>query len=397
MLRNPRRTGFSLLSIALATAAILVFESFKQSLIKATRHNIITAHYGHFEITKNGYKEGKDENPYGFQIEDTEQLRSQINEKVGNLRFMSRRQEFFGLLNYNDRSFGAVGLGIDAKEEIKFMTLAQVNEGVHLADSHPQSIFLGYGVAKTLRLKVGDVVTVLVTTAQGSMNALDLTVVGTFKTGVNDLDDRAFYVHQETAQELLKVQGAPRILIGFAQDDELPLQMPLNQLLSQSFPDLKASHWMERATFYDNLLGWMKQQIFVFYVIVMVISTLSIANVFTMGLLERIGEFGTLRAIGTYASEVRSLIFVESILQSLLGSLLGVAIGLFIIQVPLHNGILMPPPPMMSTAFLVHFEQPWNQVIPTILICTFVSAISGILPAVKIGRMGIVEALGRNV
>jgi ABC-type antimicrobial peptide transport system permease subunit len=52
---------------------------------------------------------------------------------------------------------------------------------------------------------------------------------------------------------------------------------------------------------------------------------------------------------------------------------------------------------MMSTAFLVHFEQPWNQVIPTILICTFVSAISGILPAVKIGRMGIVEALGRNV
>ncbi|MCX6125449.1 MAG: hypothetical protein NTV34_11985, partial [Proteobacteria bacterium] len=278
LLRNPRRTLLSLVSISSATSAILIFASYEKSLIKTTRQNVITAYYAHYEITDKDYAEKKVDSPYGYQIEDVDSLRSSIEAEVGPLAFLSRRQDFFGLLNFNDRSFGALGLAIDAKEEQKFLTLAQVSAGKHLGDSPLESAFVGEGVAKALKLKIGDTLTLLVTTSQGSINAQDLTVTGMFKTGVMDLDDRAFYIHQELVNSLLKIKGSPRVLIGFSKSDELPLQKPLEDLLRRKFPNLKASHWLERAPFFNNLMGWISKQISVFYFIVLIVSTLSIVN-----------------------------------------------------------------------------------------------------------------------
>ena len=395
--RHARRTLVTVLSVAAAAAAILVFESFKKSLIKTARQSVITSYYGHYELTKKGFYEEKSEKPYGYQIVDFDLLREKINSQVGELKFFSRRQEFFGLLNFSDRSFGGVGIAIDAAEDRKFLTLTQVAQGKHLADSPKDSVFIGTGVAKALHVGVGDVVALLVTTPTGSLNALDLNVTGIFKTGVVEIDDRGFYVHQSLVQSLLKIPGAPRILIGFEKDDELQFKKPLEDLLTREFSDLKASHWMERAPFYENLLGWMTKQIFVFYIIVLIIATLGIANVFTMGLLERVGEFGTLKSLGNHASEIAMLIFVEAILQAFLGSILGIVLGIFIILVPLGGGILMPPPALMSVPMLVQFAVPLKALVPIALICTVVSGLSGIFPAIKFARMSIVKALGRNI
>jgi putative ABC transport system permease protein len=395
--RTPRRTLFSLGGVAAATAAIIIFQSFVTSISASTRESVIKAHYGHYEIMRNGYERGKVDDPYAYQITDYERLKERINAAVGPLAFASRRLEFYGLLSYNDRSVGAIGLGIDAAEEKKFMTLAQVTAGVHLADSDARSGFLGAGLAEALRVKVGDSVTALVTTSGGSINAVDLTITGIFRTGVPDLDERTIYVHQPLAEELLHVKGAPRILIAFQSNDELQYRQKLDALLKAEFPGLRASHWLERASFYENLMDWLHKQVFVFYVIVLTIATISIANIFSMGLLERTGEFGTLRAIGTGRGEITALIFAESMLQALAGSLIGVVAGLALILGPLRPGITMPPLPMMSVPFHVTFGMPWHDILPTIALCAGVAGMSGILPALKMARINIVTALGRNV
>ena len=63
-------------------------------------------------------------------------------------------------------------------------------------------------------------VTLVVNTAEGSINALDLEVAGTFKSGVTEMDEGMYMVHYDTAKEVLGVEGAQRILIGFENDDE---------------------------------------------------------------------------------------------------------------------------------------------------------------------------------
>ncbi len=396
LLRSPRRTFFNLLSVSFATAAILIFGSFEDSLIKVTRRNVITAHYAHYEITHKDYYKNKVDKPFGYQIKDYEQLRKTIEEKVGHLVFASRRQEFFGLINFNDKTFAGMGLGIDAQEEKNFMTLVQVLSGVHLADAPEKSVFVGKGLADSIRLKVGDRITLLVTTAGGSINASDLLVAGIFASGVTDLDERTFYVNQSILPPLLKIEGASRILIGFEGEDELVYQNALNKTLATSFPDLSASHWLERATFYPNLMGWLRTQLSFFYVIVLFIAAVSIVNIFTVGLLDRSGEFGAMRALGTHRWEIGSLIFIESLIQALVGSLLGVVIGAIFILLPLSQGITMPPPPMMSIPMLVTFDIPWARVPITVAICALVTGLAGLIPAYHMGRINIVKALSRN-
>ena len=127
------------------------------------------------------------------------------------------------------------------------------------------------------------------------------------------------------------------------------------------------------------------------------IAALSIVNVFTITLLERTGEFGTLRAIGTKRSEIISMILVEGLMQALLGTALGVLMGIVVITIALAGGVSMPPPLLMTTPFEVSFAIPWVGVGITSLLCIGIAGGSGVWPAIKMSKINIVQALGRNV
>jgi putative ABC transport system permease protein len=397
LLRTKRRTFFSLMAVAAATGSILVFESFVQGVKTRFRLNVITSDFGQFQIFAEGYRKDEADDPLSYVIENPDQIKAALEKEIGPIKMWSRRLPFFGLIGFNDRSYGGMGMGIDAKEEQNFLTLTKPKEGVHLANTKPSSIFLGYKLAEKLKLHVGDVATVLVTTATGSVNAVDLDVVGTFKTSIKELDEGAFYLHQETAQSLLKVKGAPRIIMAFDRPNELEVKDAAESFFKKNFPKLEFVHWKELAEFFDNTMGWLEKQVDVFRIIILLIATISIITIFMMGLIERLGEFGTLRAIGTRRMEISAMIFIEAFVQASLGSLLGILVGIFTITVLLRNGITMPPPPLMTEVFFTEFRVPWAAIPGTIVLCTLVAGIAGVIPAFKIARVNIVEALGRNV
>ncbi len=395
--RNPRRTIISLTAIAAAAAALIVFQSFVEGVKKTFRKNVVTANYGHFQIMTSSLRQKESDDPFANQITNFSDIRKAIEADVAPLAFASPRLEFFALLSTGDRSFGGKGIGVDAEEEIKFLTLTQVHEGKELAHSSDQSIYVGFKLAEQIGIKPGDNITVVVNTAQGSINAIDVEVVGTFKSGVTELDKSVFYMHHRVVESLLGTQGAPKILIGFKDDNEMQFIPKLNETMLQKFPGVLAVHWQELAEFFFNTMGWLEGQFKVFRLIILLIAFLSIVNVFTISLMERIGEFGTLRAIGTFRTEITLMIFIESIFQAIIGTMLGILLAILVIKWPLASGITMPPPPLMSVPFLVKFDIPWNGVWVTSILTIIIAGGSGIFPAFKMGKINIVEALGRNV
>ncbi len=397
LLRSPRRTMISLFAIAAAASSLIIFQSFVEGVRTTFRENVITSQFGHYQIYREETRNKPGVDPYKYLIEDDKEFKEKISKSVAPLSFLSRQERFFGLLSNGDKSTGGVGIGIEANEEKDFLTLTQVHEGKHLADGSKESIFIGFEFARKLNIKVGDYVTVVVNTAEGSINALDLEVVGTFKSGVTEMDSGMYMIHYDTAKDLLGVNGSQRILIGFEDDDELAHQAKLNTFLKKNYPKLQAVHWQELAAYFDNTMGWLDSIFFVFRVIIILIAALSIVNVFTITLLERTGEFGTLRAIGTKRSEIISMIITEGLMQAFLGTGLGVLMGVVVIVGALAGGVSMPPPLLMTTPFEVAFAIPWVGVGITSLLCIGIAGGSGIWPAIKMSNINIVQALGRNV
>ena len=259
--------------------------------------NVVTSRFGHYQLFDAESYKNKSYDGYEKLIADLPDLKKKLNDEVGPVTFVSRQLSFFGLISLGESSSGARGIGVDAKEEQEFLTLAQPYEGKHLGDSGKLSVFLGYEFAAKIGAKVGETVSVVVTTSEGLMNAFDFEVTGTFKSGVAEMDKNMFFIHYDTAQELMGVAGSQNILIGFDSDQETQYEAKLDAFLGKYYPDLMAVHWRDLATYFDNTMGWLGSIFGVFRLIILIIASLSIVNVFTITLLERVGEFGTLRAI----------------------------------------------------------------------------------------------------
>ena len=88
---------------------------------------------------------------------------------------------------------------------------------------------------------------------------------------------------------------------------------------------------------------------------------LSVANSVNMTAFERVGEFGTMMALGNTRGRVFRLIVAENIVLGLFGGLAGIVIGVVLAQVISIIGIPMPPPPNADVGYIAHVRIVWRK------------------------------------
>ena len=97
----------------------------------------------------------------------------------------------------------ATGVDPDHEFAVKGPFLKMVAGDVLVSDAKEAEVMLGEGLAKSLKAKPGTSLTLLASTTDGALNALDVVVKGVFSTGVPDIDKRIVYTDIGTAQKLL--------------------------------------------------------------------------------------------------------------------------------------------------------------------------------------------------
>jgi putative ABC transport system permease protein len=116
-----------------------------------------------------------------------------------------------------------------------------------------------------------------------------------------------------------------------------------------------------------------------------------------MSVFERVGEFGTMRALGNRGVDVFRLILSENLLLGLVGSTLGVLVGLLLAAVISAIGIPMPPPPNANMAYTARIQvSPWN-ISLAFVIGLVAPVLAAILPARRVSRTPLVDALRANI
>ena len=393
--RNRRRTIITGLVLVFGATALILAGGFVSFSFRGLSENTIRGQLGHLQIYNKDFFEKDEEKPLALGLENVDELKAKVMSQE-HVRFTMARVEFMGLLSNGEKSAVFIGRGIEPEKEIDLSgNRAPVDSGNFLG-SGPSTggdaeVVVARGLAKTLKAKIGEYLTLMTTTSTGALNAMDVKVVGIYSTGVPEYDERALMVDIHTAQQLLVTHKVSKLVVVL---DETSRTKEVAAALGARMPDVTLKRWDELATFYKAVVQ-LYSAIFAFLgVIIFVIVVLSSSNTMMMSIMERTREIGTQLAVGTSRLRLLVIFLYEGLMIGVFGGLLGLLIAAGLAELIDHSGLRMPPPPGGTTGYPLIVDLVPAVFVGVFLLIVTTTVISTIAPAFKASRMKIVDALG---
>jgi putative ABC transport system permease protein len=391
VLRNKRRTAFSLGVTALGVAILFFVIGFINDSFDSIKSNL-TREIGAVQIADAKLFDNKTERyEYLISPETVEKIVALLRDDP-RVKGYTWTLGFAGLIGNEKGSTLVVGRGLIPGNPIEDYSEIVVAGRPLTNDGTPQ-ILIGRRLAETLNVRPGDIINVATGTASGAFNAASATIVGTIRYNNIAQEGQIGIVNLEFAQQLLRTQGVERIIVQLNDLDQAEaFAQELKAKLSALGIPLDARPWQKLTAFYDSIRAFWGVFAAFTTIGVFVLVFFSVLEVLTMSFLERTREVGTIRAIGTTRLQVFRIFLVEGTILGLLGGVLGVlagaALGLWINSVDIRwlpPGALDPVPVRIAVNLSV-------AVVPflTALISTFLGTL---YPAWKTARKNIVEAL----
>jgi putative ABC transport system permease protein len=392
--RQRTHTAMTLAAIISGVAGLILASGWVSDIFVKLGEALIHSQSGHIQVYKKGFYDAGSRTPEKYLITAPAAIKQRIMAAPGVENVMARLN--FAALLHNGRTDLAInGEGVEPGQENKLGSFVSMTAGRQLTEKDTFGIVLGHGVAQGMQLKPGDHVTLLANTLDGALNSMEFEVVGVFQSFFNDYDARAIKIPLAAAQELLGTDGANSLVVLLHRTDDTDKTATwLKERLDIS--ELEVKTWSELSDYYQKTVELYRHQFGALQLIILVMVLLSVANSVNTSVFERVGEFGTMMALGNRRREVFRLIIAESVLLGLIGSSLGLVLGLVLALSISAIGIPMPPPPTASLGYTGHI-----QIIPTALITSFAigfsaAVLAAILPARHVSRTPVIDALRQN-
>lgn len=397
--RNVRRqrshTTMVLAALILGVAGLMLAAGWVNDIFVQLGEALIHSQSGHMQVYRTGYYERGTRSPGKYLIDDPDRLNGRIA-TIDGVQDVMARLNFSGLLSNGRSDLPIVGEGVESDKEAALGTFVSVVDGRQMTGTDAFGMLLGRGLAQALQLKPGDHATLLASTLDGALNTLDLEVVGIFQSFSNEYDARAVKIALPAAQELLGTRAVNALVITLRETrDTSRIASMLTRDLGPH--DMEVKTWVELNDFYEKTVRLYARQLGVLQAIVFVMVVLTIANTVNMSVFERLGEFGTMRALGNRGGDVFRLIVTENLLLGLVGSVLGVLLGLLLAAVISAIGISMPPPPNANMAYTARIQLSPGNVLVAFAIGLLAPILAALLPARRVSRTPLVEALRSNI
>ncbi len=394
LVRNLRRSVFGIATIAFGVVGLAVAAGFIQDVFDQLGEATISAQLGHVQIAKRGFREGGTASPQDFLIDATS-LKSQVA-ALDLVKEVMGRLSFSGLLSLHGTELAIEAQGIEPDPEARLGTRLRVLAGRALRDGDTYGVLLGEGVAKQLKAKVGDTLSLTAPTIDGSLNLLDLEVLGVFRSFSKEYDDRAVRMPLVAAHELTQTDRVNTLVVQLHRtaDTDVAVQR-LTAMLGDS--DLEATPWYVLSDFYANTKLMYERQFGLLQWIALVLVVMSVLNSLNMTVFERTAEFGTMRVLGNRGSEVVKLIVIEAVLLGISGAVIGIALAEIAALLISSVGIPMPPPPNMESGYTARIALTAGALAKASLIGVSSALLASVVPALRFLRKPLPETLRRAI
>ncbi|MFO7605086.1 MAG: ABC transporter permease [Desulfurivibrionaceae bacterium] len=400
--RYKRRTMLTTTLVTLGVLAVLLFISVSGSFKAMMTGQITDSMLGHIQIHKKGYVASVDNLP----------LDRNLNEKqIGIIKKVLDAEEVvesytmrirLGAMFSNFAQTTNIRLNAyNPEQEARTMPLLA---GRVLERKDRDTPLLEEGeilipelLARGLRVKPGDVAVLVANNRDGSVNGRQFVVAGVLE-GITGPGGRDGAIHLADARDLLRIEGVEvsEIAVRLKDIDDLPalyakLERELGAFKNDQGKPLFEVHSWKQLTPFANIVKMIDLLTLFIKIMLITVVLVSVMNVMIMAVYERMGEIGTIAAIGTPPGRISSLFIWEGFLLGGLGSLLGTV--LFAIALLVINNANITFDFGRQKDLLLQAGIDPAQVVFIVLLVIAVSVLASLQPAIKASRLDPIEAL----
>jgi len=323
--RHSRRTWLTASAIAFATMLLVFMITLQLGAYDMMIDVSLRVFTGQMQVQREGYKEKPQ---MRSTVTDAQALAVQLRKATG-FDAVAVRAQGFALASSATRSYGVPVIGVEPAYETRVSTLPHlIKDGHYLSVIDAQEVVLGAALARNLKIKPGDELTLLGSGKDGSIAATILPVVGIFESGNPELDRHLVHMPLKTFQDVFSMgSDAHAIVVSGPSYETIP--QTKSAVMAQLAPDsrLVVLDWEQLIPGLRQLIQTDMVQNWITYIALIVIVTLSIMNTFLMSVLERTREFGVMLALGVSPRQIGVVVLLESAFLTVLGLAIGMAIG----------------------------------------------------------------------
>ena len=326
--RHGRRTALTAVTVALGLAMLLVFLGLGDGGHAQMIDSAVRLGSGHVVFQALGYQElgGLERTMVGSQ---TKRAVNWLAEKEEDYRIEGVVPRIFAsaLASSASGSRGVFLMGIEPGPEGRVSKFSsKVIEGEFLGNGQSQQIVMGEGVARKLKVGIGDKVVLMAQAAHSpDIESALMRVEGILKTGQENVDQTMVLAPLATCRNFFKINGQLHQLAVLLPDDGDSLRLAAEA--QAAFPDLEVLSWQGALPELHDFIQIDDGGNYVFHVFLFLLIAFLVLNTLLMSVLERRKEFTFLDALGLNPQQRFGLVMLEAFFIASLSCLLGFVVG----------------------------------------------------------------------
>lgn len=309
---------------------------------------------GHVKVMSRAYAENIDQMPNDLALLGIDKVHEELNNDFPDYTWVNRIS-FGGIIDApgeNEVSKGqgpAMGMAIEMfskkSGEIERMNLVNSLVDGNIPEKNGE-VLLGYEFAEKLGVKVGDELTYMGSTMNGSMTFASFVISGTVRFGVMAMDRGTVIIDFTDAQQILDMENGTGEILGFykdeifMQDQAIEMRETYNAKYADNpdefAPIMKTLGEQSSMGTYLNLVDSVSGMFVVIFIIIM---SIVLWNTGLIGGLRRYQEFGIRIALGEEKSHIYRTMIYEAVLIGIIGSVIGTALGIVVTLLMQKYGI----------------------------------------------------------
>ena len=305
--RHKKRSLITIAAIAAGLGALIFIRSFMHGVHLQMVRNVTRTLTSDIQIVPAALEDFYNTNGA---IEDPEPIRRLLRADPRVTAF-SERIVGGGMVASEQKSVATFIIGLDPEDEQKIDARRDVASGRALTNSDTQGVVLGEKLRQVLEAQIGEPIVLTAQDYYGSLTGEIFTLLGTFETGNDQLDNSMVVLLKGSAQRLLSFEHrvskfAIKIDPRYSASE---VARDLRRQVGKGLPsggqgDLRVVTWENLVPMIAQMIQFQNGMSFVIMAIVLSVVAAGILNTLMMSIVERVREFGLMMALGTRPSQV---------------------------------------------------------------------------------------------